>query len=319
MKTVEIKNRDMCWHIAADIHYPPGFVESRKYPAIISAHPIGSCKEQTSGNVYGEALAKEGFVVIAFDASFQGASGGEPRFIEDPTLRVEDFRHVADYLVTLPYVDEDRIGVLGICGGGGYAISAAMTERRIKAVGTIVGANYGRLMRGNFSGLNPIGLLEKVAAQRTAEARGAEWHVDDLLPPSVDAAKKAGLTDIDVLEATDYYRTPRGQKPHGRNRSLLSHQAAAISWDAFHLAEVLLTQPLMVVVGDKPGAFGSYRDGCEIIERAASKEKELVVAEGWSHYDLYDHPEPVGLALKKLIPFFEKHLAATAKVPLAAE
>lgn len=75
----------------------------------------------------------------------------------------------------------------------------------------------------------------------------------------------------------------------------------------------------MVVVGDKPGAFGSYRDGCEIIERAASKEKELVVVEGWSHYDLYDHPEPVGLALKKLIPFFEKHLAATAKVPLAAE
>jgi len=82
----------MYWDIAADIHFPPNFDEKKKYPAIISAHPIGSCKEQTSGNVYGTALAKEGFVVIAFDRSFQGASGGEPRFIEDPVQAVEDFR-----------------------------------------------------------------------------------------------------------------------------------------------------------------------------------------------------------------------------------
>ncbi len=298
----------MYWDIAADIHFPPNFDKSKKYPAIISAHPIGSCKEQTSGNVYGIAMAKEGFVVIAFDASCQGASGGEPRFIEDPTLRVEDFRHVADYLVTLPYVDEDRIGVLGICGGGGYSINAAMTERRIKAVGTVTGANYGRLMRGNFTGLNPIGALEAMAKQRTAEARGASLHVDNLLANSVEEARAAGVTDRDPLEATDYYRTPRGQKPNGLNRSLLSHQAAAVGWDAFHLAEVLLTQPLCVVVGDQVGAFGAYRDGCEIIERAASKKKELVVVEGWSHYDLYDKPEPVGQALAKLIPFYKENL-----------
>ena len=308
METVKIRNHDMYWDIAADIHFPPHFNKTQKYPAIISAHPIGSCKEQTSGNVYGAALAKEGFVVIAFDASFQGASGGEPRFIEDPTLRVEDFRHVTDYLVTLPYVDEERIGVLGICGGGGYSINAAMTERRIKAVGTVTGANYGRLMRGNFTALNPIAALEAMARQRTAEARGAELHVDNLLANSVEEARAAGITDRDPLEATDYYRTPRGQKPNGLNRSLLSHQAAAVGWDAFHLAEVLLTQPLCIVVGDKVGAFGAYRDGCEIIERAASKQKELVVLEGWSHYDLYDKEEPVRLALAKLVPFYKKNL-----------
>src|SRR5215469_5299504 len=109
MESVNIRNKDMYWDIAADLYFPAGFDKSKKYPSIISAHPIGSCKEQTSGNVYGEALAKAGFVVIAFDASYQGASGGEPRFVEDPTLRVEDFRVVCDYLVTLPYVDEDRI------------------------------------------------------------------------------------------------------------------------------------------------------------------------------------------------------------------
>ena len=312
MKTVSFRNPDMYWDIAADIHFPPDFDASQKYPAIISAHPIGSCKEQTSGNVYGAALAEAGFVVIAFDRSYQGASGGEPRFVEDPVQAVEDFRHVTDYLMTLPYVDEDRIGVLGICGGGGYAINATMTERRIKALGTITGANYGRLMRGNFSAMNPIAALEAMAKQRTAEMRGEAVKVDDLLPPSVEVAKQAGVTDIDVLEATDYYRTQRGQKPHGLNRSVPSHQAAAVGWDAFHLAEVLLTQPMCIVVGDKPGAFGAYSDGAEIVERAASREKELVVAEGWSHYDLYDQPEPVKIALDKLIPFYRKHLGGVA-------
>lgn len=298
----------LAWDIAADVYFPPGFDKGQTYPTVITAHPIGSCKEQTSGEVYGKALAEEGFIAIAFDASFQGESGGEPRFIEDPTLRVQDFSYVIDYLVTQPYVDENRIGVLAICGAGGYSVKATMTERRIKALGTVTGANYGRVMNEAFTNYDPLAALEAMAQQRTAEARGAELRVDDLLPESPEKAKELGITDVDVLGATEYYRSDRGRKPNGLNRALFSHQATAIGWDAFHRCEVLLTQPLCIVVGDKPGSFGAYRDGQELYGRAASKDKQIVVAEGWSHYDLYDKPEPVKIALDALVPFYKKHL-----------
>lgn len=299
-----VKFKALYWDIAADLLFPPNFDENKRYPAIISTHPIGSCKEQTSGNVYGQALADAGFVVLVPDASFQGESGGEPRFIEDPSLRVEDYSYACDYLVTLPFVDEKRIGVLGICGAGGYSINATMKERRIKAVATVTGANYGRVMR-EFG--DPIANLEAIAAQRTAEARGAALRVDQGLYPTYEMAKEAGA-DIDLLEATEYYRTSRGESANGVNKTLLSYNATAIAWDAYNLAEKLLTQPLLVIVGSKPGTFGAYRDGFEIIRRAASQKKELVVIEGWSHYDMYDRPEPVKIALDKLIPFYQENL-----------
>jgi len=300
--------KNLAWDTSADLYLPPGFDENRQYPAIVSTHPIGSCKEQTAGNIYAAALAQEGFVVVAFDASFQGASGGEPRFIEDPATRVSDIRFAIDYLVTLPFVDAQRIGAIGVCGGGAYTVNAAMSDRRIKALTSITGVNFGRLIREAFSNFDPIGALDAMAAQRTAEARGAARQVINYLPPSVEEARRNDVTDIDVLEATDYYKTPRGQQPHGATSGLFSFNSAAMTWDAFAHAELLLTQPLMVVIGDKPGGFGAYRDGCEIHGRAASKQKELVVIEGWSHYDLYDQAEPVGQALAKVVPFFKAHL-----------
>lgn len=303
-----ITYRNLGWNSAADLYLPPGFDEKDTYPAIVSTHPIGSCKEQTSGSVYGQQLAQAGFVVLAFDASFQGASGGEPRFIEDPSIRVSDIRFAIDYLVSLPYVDEGRVGAIGVCGGGAYTVNAAITDHRIKALTSVTGVNFGRLMREGFSQFAPVEALKAMAQQRTAEAKGAPRHVINYLPESVEAGKQAGLTDIDVLAATDYYKSPRGQQPNGATSGLLSFNSAAMAWDAFAHAETLLTQPLLVVIGDKPGAFGAYRDGWEVYSRAASKAKQIFVAEGWSHYDLYDRPEPVALAMEQIIPFFKAHL-----------
>lgn len=305
-----VKIPAVAWDLAANIYFPADFDANAKYPVVISAHPTGSCKEQASGNIYASALAKQGFVAIAFDASFQGESGGEPRFTEDPSFRVSDFSYVIDYLVTQPYVDEKRIGVLAICGGAGYAVSATMIDRRVAALATVVGSNVGRLMREGFSNFDPLGMLEALAAQRTAEARGAAGLVNDLLPPTVEFARENGLTDIDVLEATDYYKTDRGAAENGCTSFYFARQAALATWDAYDRVETFLTQPLLVVIGDKPGAFASNRLGIELYGRAASKNKELVVVGGASHYDLYDQPEPVAKALESIFPFFEKNLSA---------
>ncbi|MEU3626906.1 alpha/beta hydrolase [Amycolatopsis coloradensis] len=307
MKSVTFKNRT--WDVAADVRFPEGFDPAKKYPAIICAHPISSCKEQTSGSIYAERLTELGYVTLAFDASHQGASGGEPRYLEDPATRVEDFRCAIDYLVTQDYVDEDRIGVVGICGGGGYAANATMTDHRIKALGTVVAANYGRLMReGDLSANAAVATLEAIGKQRTAEARGAEPHITTYIPTSVEEREKAGITDVDMVNAVEYYTTPRGQSAGSPNKLRFSGLEAAVGFDAFHLAEVLLTQPLQVIVGDVPGAFGSYRDGFELFDRARSEKKDIFVVQGASHYDLYDQPKYVDQALAKLGTFFEENL-----------
>ncbi|MGI3067695.1 alpha/beta hydrolase [Vibrio alginolyticus] len=309
MQKITFRNADMAWDMSALILFPKGFNESKRYPTMISVHPFGSCKEQTSSAVYGKALAELGYVVIAFDASFQGESGGLPRYVEDPSQRVEDISRVIDYAVTLPYVDENRIGGLGICGGGGYMINSALTEKRLKAVVGITPVNLGRLFREGFSMYDPIANLEAMAAQRTAEARGSELKIDELLPPNIEFAKENGLTERDVFEATEYYKTSRGQTEGGATRMLFSHAQKTLSWDAFAFAETLLTQPVMAVVGQKVGAFGAYRDGQEIYGRSVqSKDRQLVNLENWSHYELYDHPEAVGIAMDKVSAFLETHL-----------
>lgn len=307
MKSVSFRNKT--WEVAANLHLPAGFDEAKIWPAIVVAHPISSCKEQTAA-IYAAKLAELGYVCLAFDASTQGASGGPGRYLEDPATRVEDFRCAADYLVTLPYVDASRIGVLGICGGGGYAVNAAMTERRFKAVGTVVGANYGRLCReGDLSPDAAIKALEGLSAQRTAEARGADIAVTTYIPQSRAQLDAYGITDVDVVEAVDYYTTQRGQKPGSPNKLNAVSTGAAFTFDAFHLAEKLLAQPLQIIVGGgQAGAFGSYRDGFELFNKARSEKKNILVVPGATHYDLYDKPDCVEQAVAKLEAFYGENL-----------
>ena len=137
---------------------------------------------------------------------------------------------------------------------------------------------------------------------------------------SIELAKANGMTERDVWEGTDYYKTSRGQKPGGATKMLFSHAQNTLCWDAFGYTELLMTQPMMVVIGQKVGAFGAYRDGMEVYGRAtASKDRQLVEMKEWSHYDIYDQDEPVSLALVQMVPFLKKHVGGEdSKVHAAA-
>lgn len=301
MQNVSFKNKS--WDVAGHLYLPENFDKTEKYAAIVCVHPGSSVKEQTAG-LYASQLAKNGLIALTFDASFQGESGGEPRFLEDPATRVEDIRCAVDFLTTLEFIDNDRIGALGICAGGGYAANASMSEKRIKAIATVVGTNASRAFRE----ANPIEVLKAVAQQRTAEANGAEKLINNWIPDSVDEARQAGLEEPDLLEAIMYYRTPRGQHPNSCNKLLFTSMANLIMFDTFHLAEYFLTQPLLVIVGDKVGAFGSYRDGFDLYNKACSTNKKLYTVKGAGHYDLYDQPRATKEALEQIIPFFTENL-----------
>ena len=131
--------------LSAVINFPQGFDERKEYPSIVVARP-GGLKEQTAG-LYARKRAENGFLTMAFDASYQGESTGEARQLENPYIRTEDISAVIDHLATLPYVDSDIIGAMGICAGGGYTANAAINDRRIKAVGTVSAVNIGSMFR----------------------------------------------------------------------------------------------------------------------------------------------------------------------------
>ncbi|GGY04544.1 alpha/beta hydrolase [Streptomyces minutiscleroticus] len=294
--------------MAGQVFLPPGF-DARahtKHAALVCVHPGSGVKEQTAG-LYARQMASKGFVTLAFDASGQGESGGEPRHAEVPAARVEDIRCAVDFLTTLDHVDESKIGVLGICAGGGYAVNAAMTDHRIRAVGVVAAVNIGRARRAG--GPDSVAeMLEAVGRQRTLEARGGAPLITRWIPDSPQEAAAAGVTEPDALEAVDYYRTPRGRHPRSDNRLRFTSVADVIGFDAFHLVEELLTQPLQVIVGSEAGEFGSYQEGVDLYRRAPGR-KDLHVIDGASHYDLYDRPAYVGQAVTRLESFYAEALS----------
>jgi len=305
MKIVSFRSRHV--DIAGHLYLPVRFDERNKYSAIVCVHPGSSVKEQTAG-IYARKLAHQGHVALAYDASCQGDSTGEPRFAEEPATRVEDIRSAVDFLTTLRYVDEDSIGVLGICAGGGYAVNACMSERRIKAVGTVTVTNIGAGYRNSYSSKESlIETLEQIGRQRTREARGEPPRFVNWLPNSQEERERAGITGLDTTEAIDYYLTPRAQHENSTNLLLFRSVASVIAFDAFHLVEELLTQPLQIIIGNRVGKFGAFHFGHELFSRAKCK-KDLFVIDGASHYDLYDRAPYVDSAVEKLTAFYGENL-----------
>lgn len=300
--------------MAGALYTPEGFDPSQRYTGIVVVHPGGGVKEQTAG-LYASKLAEHGFVALAFDASYQGESGGEPHFLEDPSARVEDVRAAVDFLQSREYIDPERIGALGVCAGGGYAVNAAMTDHRIKAVSTVSALNIGDGYRQGWFGADPVTAavptLEAAAQQRTAEARGAEAAFIPYVP---EQDQLDDSTPQDMVEASEYYRTPRGRHPNAQNKKLFTRSIAKIfTFDAFHLVEDLLTQPLLSVAGSEAGSLWHTTT----LHGKVRSPKKLVIVEGGTHMDFYDVPEYVDRAIAEAVPFFAENLVEQ-KVPANA-
>lgn len=288
--------------LAAVINFPPEFDVSKKHPAIVVSHPGGGVKEQTAG-LYAGKLAEAGFVTIAYDASFQGASTGEPRQLENPHIRTEDVSAVVDHLTTLEYVDSERIGAMGICAGAGYSANAAIDDPRIKALGTVSLVNIGQMFRNGWTNdvadADAAPLLQMGADARTADAAG-QADPFPLAPMNEEDAPNEELR-----QAWEYYHTPRCEHPNAPGYMTTRSLSQIIAYDAFHKAEAFLTQPLLVIAG---GEAGSKWMSDDLFERAASTDKSFHVVEGANHMELYDGEKEVAEAVSKLGPFFAEKL-----------
>ncbi|MEJ2890302.1 alpha/beta hydrolase [Actinomycetospora aeridis] len=290
--------------MAGNLFRPDGFEQGHRYPALVTVHPGGGVKEQTAG-LYAEKMAAQGFVTLAFDASYQGESGGEPHFLEDPAARVEDVRAAVDYLQSRDDVDPERIGVLGVCAGGAYGANATMTDHRVKALATVSALNIGTAWRQGWFGADPataaVPALDAIAQQRTAEcAHGAEVATSAYVPAEPDEN-----TPYDMVQASEYYLTPRAQHPNAKNTYLATKSIPKImAWDGFHLAEDLLTQPVLMVAGSDAGSLWHTTE----LHARLRGDKKLVIVDGGTHMDFYDVPKYVDRAVAEATPFFTEHL-----------
>lgn len=300
-KKINFKKYDIT--MSGLLFFPKGFKETLKYPAIVITHPGGGVKEQCS-SLYAWELAQKGYITLAYDASHQGESGGYPRYLEDPTSRVEDIRSAIDYLVTLPYVDENKIGAMGICAGAGYTMNAIQTELRIKAAAGISTWDVGDSAKNGFPGVNIENFMQKllneVAQARTQEARGSEPHYWNYVPQTEDDINEN--TSVIQKEAYEYYRTERCYYPTSVNKYLVSSNDKLAAWDAFSHIETVSPRPLLFIVGSKADTLYFTKDGYS----KAKEPKEIYTIEGATHVDLYDKPEFVKKAVEKLVDFFNK-------------
>lgn len=286
--------------ISANVYTPVSYSPNHSYPAVVVAHPNGGVKEQVAG-LYAQRLAENGYITIVADAAYQGASWGTPRNVDIPANRIEDIHGMADFISQYPGVNANRLGLLGICGGGGYALKAAQTDKRFQALATLSMFDSGRVRRNGFqdSELDTIQKrLKQASDARAQEAAGGE----------VRYAADQELTDEQITnlpfelyrEGYVYYGDTHAH-PNSTFRYTMSSLLALMRFEATSNMD-LISQPLLMMAGSDADTLYMTRDAYG--KAVNAEDTELFLIEGASHIETYWKPQYVQQAMNKLTEFF---------------
>lgn len=301
IKKVFFKNRYGIT-LAGDL-YTPKNMGAEPLPAIAVSGPFGAVKEQASG-LYAQNMAQRGFIALAFDPSFTGESGGEPRNVASPDINTEDFSAAVDYLSILPEVDPDKIGIIGICGFGGMGLNAAAMDTRIKAAVTSTMYDMSRVnANGYFDAMDAKGRYElrrQLNAQRTEDAKNGSYAPAPGLPEKLTGQEPQFIKDY-----FSYYKTPRGFHARSINSNGNWNMTSALSF---------MTMPILAYSGEIENAVlmihGEKAHSRYFSEDAFKKlkgdNKELLIIPGANHVDLYDNYDKI--PFNKITAFFKEYL-----------
>ena len=306
VEKVSFRNK-LGMRVVGNLFVPKNLNRNTPSPAIVVGHPMGAVKEQ-SANLYATKLAEQGFVALSFDLSFWGESEGQPRNTVAPDIYVDDFSAAVDFLSTRPFVNKDSIGVLGICGSGGFALSAAQIDPRMKAIATVsmydMGAANRDGLRKGVSLEQRRAILKAAAEQRFAEFTGGE--------PKYTSGTVHELTaDSTPIEREfyDFYRTPRGEfTPAGQSPLLTTHptlssNAAFMNFYPFARIETVSPRPVLFIAGEKAHSIEFSEDAY----KRAAEPKQLLIVPRAGHVDLYDRVNLI--PFDKLAEFFRGNLS----------
>jgi fermentation-respiration switch protein FrsA (DUF1100 family) len=293
-------------NVAGHLFIPKNLDQSKKHSAIIVGHPMGAVKEQ-SANVYAANMAERGFVTLSLDLSFWGESEGEPRNAVAPDIYSEDFSAAVDFLGTRPFVDRNRIGIIGVCGSGSFVISAAKIDPRMKAVATVSMYDMGAASRNALNLSQTLEQRKKLIAE-AAEQRYAEFTGGKTKYTGGTVHKLDENTHPIQREFYEFYRTPRGDyTPKGGSPELTMHPTLSsntkfMNFYPFNDIETISPRPMLFITGDKAHS----KEFSEDAYKRAAEPKELVIVPNAGHVDLYDKTDLI--PFDKLEGFFKTNL-----------
>ncbi len=292
--------------VAGHLFIPKNLDKSKQNAAIIVGHPMGAVKEQ-SANVYASNMAERGFITLSIDLSFWGESEGEPRNVVASEIYAEDFSAAVDFLGTRPFVDRNRIGVIGVCGSGSFAISAAKLDPRMKAIATISMYDMGSASRYALNQSQTLDQRKKIIAD-AAEQRYAEFTGGETKFTGGTVHKLEANTHPIQREFYEFYRTSRGEyTPEGSSSEVTTHPTLTsntkfMNFYPFNDIETISPRPMLFITGDKAHS----KEFSEDAYKRAEEPKELLYIPNAGHVDLYDKVELI--PFDKLESFFIKHL-----------